>query len=85
MWTEDIPTEPGFYWFYGEPFMGEMGGHYDGTILPNNKLFIIKIHKNPSGLIAWTDGAFISLRKWDGKKRGVLGKWMPLPTPQLPL
>ena len=28
MWKSEFPSEPGFYWFWGEPFAGGMGRDY---------------------------------------------------------
>lgn len=83
-WFDDPPKEPGDYWFYGEPYMGEMGGHYTGTVKPCNKLILVEVHRIINGLAAVGNGNFVPLRKWDGKNRGYLGKWANATLPEIP-
>tara|TARA_R110000868_G_scaffold14070_3_gene65605 strand:- start:1320 stop:1685 length:366 start_codon:yes stop_codon:yes gene_type:complete len=74
-WFDDAPTEPGYYWFYGEPWMGEMGGHYTGKVPPENRLMLVEIKQVTNGIVGISSGQFMNLRKWDGKQRGFFGKW----------
>jgi hypothetical protein len=74
-WHADAPTKPGMYWFYGEPWMGEMGGHYTGTVKPEMRLSPVEIVRLSNGLIGMVSGQFMRLTKWDGKSPGYLGKW----------
>lgn len=78
-----LPDHPGLYWFYGEPFMGEMGGHYNGTIKPDMDLHLITVVQTSNSLAAHCNGAFITLRRWNGKNRGVLGVFYEVTTPKI--
>lgn len=83
-WFDDSPSEPGYYWFYGEPLMGEMGGHYNGTVEPEHKLYLVEVVAVRNGVLAVTRGHFMPLRKWDGVRRGFLGKWSHAVVPDAP-
>lgn len=74
-WFDDPPKEPGYYWFYGDPRMGQMGGHYDGTIKPKKHLVLVEIKRISNGVVGIADGNFITLRKWNGKQQGCCGQW----------
>lgn len=74
-WHDDPPTEPGYYWFYGDPWMGQMGGHYAGTVGPENRLMLVEVQRVANGVVGVASGHFISLRKWDGRQAGCEGRW----------
>jgi hypothetical protein len=84
-WYETGPVEPGLYWFFGEPFMGDMGGHYSGTVKPEYRLYLVQVFQASNSLMATTVGTFVPLTKWDGKNKGYLGKWAQCHAPQPPL
>lgn len=86
-WTEDPPTEPGFYWLYGEEAYGSMGGHYSGTIPPETRLHYVEVMEIRNGLAAVTSGRFMSLDKFNPAKRreGHIGVWQPVQLPALPI
>ena len=83
-WYDDPPQTPGYYWFYGEPHMGSMGGHYSGTVKPRYKLYLVEVHKISNGVIGVSNGQFISLRKWNinSMQEGVLGHWAQAKIPR---
>lgn len=37
-WTKEFPTEPGVYWFYGNPFLGSMGVHFQEGYIPEPEI-----------------------------------------------
>lgn len=84
-WHDDPPTEPGLYWFYGELFMGEMGGHYTGSVVPQFKLELVRIQQVSNGCVGTSNGHFVKMRKWDkdARKSGVLGKWAQVIVPSV--
>lgn len=75
IWYADAPSQPGYYWFYGEPFMGQMGGHYTGSVQPVICLHSVKLQLVGGKLMAVVDGQFMPLNKWDGSRVGYYGKW----------
>lgn len=74
-WFDEAPVEPGYYWFFGDPWMGEMGGHYRGSVHPEYKLSLVSVFNVSNGLAAISDGHFFQLKRWDGKGKGWLGRW----------
>ncbi len=84
-WFDDPPQEPGYYWFYGDPYMGEMGGHYNGTVDPEYGLQLVEIHEIANGVMGVSNGQFIPLEKWNPESRhkGVLGKWAQVIIPNI--
>lgn len=80
---DDPPDQPGYYWFYGDPWMGQMGGHYAGTIDPDKRLMLVEVERIANGLLAISKGQFIPLTKWDGKQKGYEGKWMSAIIPDI--
>lgn len=83
-WFDDVPKEPGYYWFYGEPQWGSMGGHYTGAFQPKNRLMLVEVKKISNGVIAVGDGRFLRLHKWDEKSEGFLGRWAQVTIPLTP-
>lgn len=85
-WSEESPTEPGFYWLYGETSYGSMGGHYSGAIPPRKELHYVEVQKISNGLMAVSSGHFIPLEKFDAEKRqpGHIGVWQKVQHPELP-
>lgn len=76
-WFDAPPKKPGWYWFFGDPYMGSMGGHYTGTVPPDNRLSLVRVDQIANGVLAVADGHAIPLRVWRPDKQidGVLGKW----------
>ena len=70
-WSEDWPTEPGYYWFYGWTH-----GYWRGDPA---RLHFVEIHKLPLELMFFTDGKLF--RNADGAE----GFWMPAGVPEAPV
>jgi len=85
-WSNKAPTKPGSYWFFGEAFMGSMGGHYRGTVEPFLKMILINVFEISNGMMAQGDGQYISLKPFDKEKRkeGYLGYWAEANIPDPP-
>ena len=67
-WTNDWPTEPGWYWLYGWDF-GEDG---EGpTLIP------VKVHKIANGHMHVASGNFIFPAE-------AVGVWAPIEMPEVP-
>lgn len=51
-WTDKIPAEPGYYWFYGDPFAEkEMDIH--------REIHLVRVRRGGNSLIFVTDGNFM--------------------------
>ena len=88
-WTTKIPTEPGKYWFYGDPHYGNMGRDFreDAVVEPTDiKMHLISVNKISNGIMIVTDGAFIPSTPFNKKKgqAGPLGYWKPATLPESP-
>ena len=82
-WFDDAPTQPGYYWLLGDPYMGEMGGHFTGVTKPEIRLQLVEVSRISNGLLAVCGGHFITLNKWDGKQKGFHGKWAQAVVPDV--
>jgi len=84
-WSQEFPKKEGDYWFYGDPYMGQMGGNYNGNIKPDIEMYFIKVKKINDGFMAVVDGQFMSTNKFDLKKRksGYLGYWQKAIIPDI--
>jgi len=88
-WTTEIPTEPGKYWFYGDPHYGGMGCDFkeDAVIDPRDiKMYLTSIRKIANGIMIVTDGNFIQPTPFNKEKQqvGLLGYWKPATLPESP-
>lgn len=86
-WSSDFPTTPGFYWFYGDPFMGAMGQDYTSEVKVETKLYYVEVHQISNGLIGVTSGQFMPSKPFNPKTRqgeGYIGMFLPAQTPQPP-
>ena len=85
-WYDDPPQIPGYYWFYGDPHMGSMGGHYSGTVKPDYRLCLVEVFAISNGVLGVSNGQFIPLNKWniESKTQGVVGKWAQAKIPTIP-
>lgn len=72
-WSEDWPTEPGYYWFYGWCFRA-----WHGTRNEPPKLHFVQVRRIANGLALVTDGHFLY------KAEGGEGLWAPATLPELP-
>lgn len=63
-----------------------MGGHYSGQIQPTKETHLVRIRKISNGLMAVTDGRFMSLKPFDKEKKqeGYLGFWKKADLPTTP-
>ncbi len=82
---DEAPDQPGLYWLYGDPHMGEMGGHYTGSVKPEYGLHLVRVVKVSNGVIGYTGTTIVSLTKWNGKNRGWVGVWYQVIIPDLVL
>jgi len=69
-WTEEWPTEPGRYWFWGQP-------HYGLRDL-DPQLYAVIAHETPHGLAYVADGSLMY------KGGGGWGVWYPAVVPDPP-
>ena len=85
-WSNDAPTEPGRYWFYGEPFFGQMGRDFENNSILNPKLYYVEVQRLSNGLIGVVSGQFCPLKKFDKSKRnaGYVGYWKKSDNIELP-
>jgi hypothetical protein len=87
MWTKELPTELGFYWFFGYRSQGEKHrlGAWDpktksfGEIQKEPQLFIVRATRRESTgkPVLVIEGQFFD-------HQGAEGLWLPCETPELP-
>ena len=79
-WTEEIPTEPGYYWFHGYISAEEKRMDLDGFREPlGHKLHVVFVHRISNGFAFICDGHFMF-----PQEEGAEGIWQFLPIPLLP-
>lgn len=76
IWSNEFPKDSGNYWFYGDPYRGQMGKDFlEKTKVEENniKLYYVKI----SGNFATCDGQLWKITKFNKEKikAGYLGYW----------
>ncbi len=69
-WTEEVPTEPGKYWFYGKRFRGSA----------SIEMYFVKVRGTRNSLAFVADGAFI----FPNAPNEASGFWMPATLPDPP-
>ncbi len=76
-WFDSAPTEPGMYWFCGDPWFGSMGGDWSGVFSPDVRIYLVELFAISNGVMGKTEGQFFSLVKFDREHRreGWFGKW----------
>ncbi len=87
-WTNVIPTTPGNYWFYGDPYWGSMGSHFKDPPPPYEiKHYLIKVKQTGKGVMFICDGQFLSGRKFNKEKlrSGQVGYWKRIILPDPPI
>jgi hypothetical protein len=87
LWSSSPPKEPGEYWFYGDPYKGQMGIDYRDAAPPvEPKMYLVQIRKIANGLMAVTEGQFVPLRKFNKAKHGdgYVGYWKEAILPDPP-
>ena len=70
-WTEEWPTEPGKYWFWGQKFRNWSGEYKPG-------MYLVKVRQCVNSLVYVTDGHFIY------EEEGARGQWQPAVVPEPP-
>jgi hypothetical protein len=87
-WSSSPPEEPGEYWFYGDPYKGQMGIDYqDNAPIVKPKMYLVQIRKISNGMMAVTEGQIIPLRKFNKAKvhgNGYVGYWRKAKFPNPP-
>ena len=66
-WTEDWPTEPGDYWFYGQPNVN--------FPTKEEEVYLVKVSKISNGLM------FVTNNRWLYKTEAK-GLWLPAELPR---
>lgn len=85
-WSTDIPTEAGNYWFYGNPYKGQMGSDYKKN--PDRvKLYYVEVQVNFKNTLIITEGQIVSARKFDASRNanGVVGYFKKVEPVEVPL
>jgi len=86
-WKSEFPTEAGFYWFCGDPYVGQSGGDYtpEGKAL-QIEMHIVHVWKNQNGVTGVINGGFIYRQPFDKAKHreGWVGKFAPADLPEFP-
>lgn len=86
-WSDEFPTEPGRYWFYGLPEHGCMGMDYMPQTEPcEAELILVDVNRIGNGLIGHCGGRFVYSRKFNRERSqsGWLGWWQPAVLPAVP-
>lgn len=80
-WCSDIPEEEGWYWLFGNPYLGQMGCHYFEDHVVEKRIYLVEIIKVGIGA---TNGQIIYLKKFDKEKKiaGILGYWKNAELPE---
>jgi hypothetical protein len=71
-WTEEWPTTPGWYWFWGQCFRSWKGDEWS----PN--LYSVVVRRCSNGLAFVTNGHFMY------QEEGAEGLWLLTVLPELP-
>ena len=84
-WSTDAPTQPGYYWFFGD-FMGGMGQDFTDKATVEPRMVLVEVHKVSNGFMAVAEGRFVPRRVFDKSKRneGYVGYWAPAELPEPP-
>lgn len=69
-WTDEWPSEPGWYWFWGQP-------HY-GLRSLDSELYSVRVYETSTGLAFVAEGDFMY------RGGGGRGLWCPAVLPDLP-
>lgn len=86
-WFSDFPDEPGFYWFYGDQYQGQMGSHYADNAPPIKKrMNLIEVFEISNGLTAKCDGQLFPTIKFNkvGRRSGYVGYFAKATLPKAP-
>lgn len=74
MWTKEVPTTPGYYWFYGKIY---------GAMQKSDKMEIVRVQQAGPPEKLWTgyivNGGFAYRNDFEG------GFFQPLQVPEIPV
>ena len=70
MWTNEWPTEPGYYWFYGQLFRDRSNSA--------DEFHFIRVYETANGRIVCVTGGYLLSRESGA------GVWCPVGFPDLP-
>ena len=84
-WSNEFPSEEGVYWFYGDPFHGQLSCDFENSSIEPN-LYYVQVKQISNGLIAVASGQFMSSHKFNKEQRrsGYVGYWKKFEQIQLP-
>lgn len=85
IWSNEFPTESGNYWFYGDPYRGQMGkDFFEGAEIEKNNIRLYYV--NIKGSFAICDGHLWKVTKFNKEKikAGYLGYWAKVESIKLP-
>ena len=72
-WSEDWPTMPGFYWFFGWPYKGEK------ELGRKPELNSVRVMEISNGMMVTRSGAFWFQSEWGGEGRFIKAEIPPMP------
>lgn len=82
-WSQDWPTEPGWYWFWGVDYRqyGDIRPITDG----DRRLIMVHVTVRPWGVTCWGDGHRLHKMIERPANGGAVGVWQRAITPDLPV
>lgn len=86
-WFSDFPKDPGFYWFYGDQYQGQMGCHFRDDSPPiEPSMQLVEIFKVSNGMMGKCEGQFFPTKKFDKSKhrQGYVGYFAKATLPDPP-
>lgn len=85
-WSEEFPTEPGNYWFYGNPWFGSMGCDYFDDAKPDMRMYLVRVHQTGNSVLGTTEGQIFYRQKFNKEKhqQGYIGKFAKADVPEPP-
>jgi len=85
-WCSEFPAKEGRYWFYGDPYFGNMRSDFKDDPEIDMRLYLIDVRKISNGWMCVTDGQFIptNMFKKGVRKPGYLGFWRNAVLPTIP-
>ena len=79
-WFTEPPRTPGYYWFYGTPYITALRPGYAGCGV--GRLMLVEVTEGPNGVHGHSGGTPVLLKKWDGKTGGSQGVWSAATVPK---
>ena len=86
-WSTEAPTETGWYWFFGDPHMGQMGQDFTDEATVRPRIILAEVRSISNGFVTIGEGQFIPMRQFDKALRGSYGYidyWSPATLPTEP-